>query len=86
MGPASNPQSTSTTALVVSTVNGPFQVQDVQLKEMLADEILVKIVATGVCHTDIATAAVSSIFGFTELLLKTYIGKDRSITTSNHGP
>lgn len=59
MDPKSIPRSTSTTALVVSTVNGPFQVEDVKLKEMLADEILVKMVATGVCHTDIATAAVS---------------------------
>jgi aryl-alcohol dehydrogenase len=58
MGPTAAPQNNNTTALVVSTVNGPFEVKDVQLKEMLSDEIVVKIVATGVCHTDIATATV----------------------------
>ena len=62
MAPISAPRSTSTTALVVSTINGPFQVKDVQLKEMRADEILVKMVATGVCHTDVATAAVRYVF------------------------
>ena len=86
MGPVSIQQSTSTTALVVSTANGPFQVKDVQLKEMLADEILVKIVATGVCHADIATVAVRYVFSIKKLWLKTCIGGDRSIITSNPGP
>lgn len=47
-----------TVALVVSEVNGPFEVRAVKMKEMRADEIVVRMVATGVCHTDIATATV----------------------------
>lgn len=47
----------STAALVVSKHNGPFEVKQVQLKEVRPDEIVVRMVATGVCHTDITTAA-----------------------------
>ena len=51
-----------TVALVVSEINGPFEVKDVRLKEMYPDEIIVKMVATGVCHTDVLTANVSQPF------------------------
>ncbi|CAK7230067.1 hypothetical protein SCUCBS95973_007448 [Sporothrix curviconia] len=45
-----------TEALVVSEINGPFELKTVQLKDMRSDEIVVQMVATGICHTDIATA------------------------------
>ena len=77
MDPKSTTNGTSTTALVVSTVNGPFEVKDVQLKEMRPDEILVKIVATGICHTDIATATVRYMFTLMKALLKNSTGEDR---------
>ena len=50
----------STIALVVSEVNGPFEVKRITLKEMRPDEIIVRMVATGVCHTDFASADVRS--------------------------
>lgn len=46
----------STEALVVSKLGGPFELKTVELKEMRDDEIVVKMVATGICHTDLATA------------------------------
>lgn len=49
----------STEALVVSKLGGPFELKTVELKEMRDDEIVVKMVATGICHTDLATAHVS---------------------------
>ncbi|CAK7238019.1 hypothetical protein SBRCBS47491_010245 [Sporothrix bragantina] len=39
----------STEALVVSEVGGPFELKTVDLKEMRSDEIVVKMVATGIC-------------------------------------
>ena len=47
-----------TVALVISETNGPFEVREVKLKEMRPDEIIVNMKATGVCHTDIASATV----------------------------
>ncbi|KAH8806078.1 alcohol dehydrogenase [Xylogone sp. PMI_703] len=44
------------TALVVSTPGAPFEVQEVELKELRPDEIIVRMAATGVCHTDFAAA------------------------------
>jgi hypothetical protein len=49
----------STEALVVSHLGGPFELKEVQLKDMRRDEIVVKMIATGICHTDLATAHVS---------------------------
>ncbi|OAP55976.1 hypothetical protein AYL99_10128 [Fonsecaea erecta] len=46
----------STVALVVSEPRGPFEVKEVQLKDMRPDEIVVRMIATGVCHTDVATS------------------------------
>ncbi|KAK7887915.1 hypothetical protein LTR67_009309 [Exophiala xenobiotica] len=46
----------STEALVVSQLGGPFELKEVQLKDMRRDEIVVKMIATGICHTDLATA------------------------------
>ncbi|BEP13327.1 NAD(P)-dependent alcohol dehydrogenase [Acidothermaceae bacterium B102] len=40
------------TAAVVDTLDGPFTLQQLQLDEPGAGEVLVQLVATGVCHTD----------------------------------
>ncbi len=42
------------TAAVLTEPQKDFKIQTVELEEPRADEILVKIVATGLCHTDIA--------------------------------
>lgn len=39
-------------AAVVHEKNGPFILEDVDLVEPSADELLVKVVASGICHTD----------------------------------
>ena len=47
----------STIALVVSEPGGPFELKEVRMKDMRPNEIIVRMVATGICHTDLATAA-----------------------------
>lgn len=42
-----------TTVAVVNSQGADFSLEEVELAEPLADEVLVKIVATGLCHTDI---------------------------------
>ncbi|MGI4860941.1 MAG: NAD(P)-dependent alcohol dehydrogenase [Janthinobacterium lividum] len=42
------------TAAVARTPRGPFTLEPVQLLEPRADEVLVKLVATGMCHTDLS--------------------------------
>ena len=41
------------TAAVVRQRGGPFVLEDAELDEPRADELLVRLVATGVCHTDL---------------------------------
>ena len=45
-------------ALVISELGGPFEVKEVRLGEIRADEVVVKMIATSICHTDIASATV----------------------------
>ena len=40
------------TAAVVEEIDGPWEVKDLVLDEPGPGEVLVKMVATGVCHTD----------------------------------
>jgi Zn-dependent alcohol dehydrogenase len=40
------------TAAVVEKIDGPFEIQQLRLDEPGPGEVLVKLVATGVCHTD----------------------------------
>ncbi|MBR9865841.1 MAG: NAD(P)-dependent alcohol dehydrogenase [Oceanospirillales bacterium] len=40
-------------AAVARTVHGPLTLESLELEDPRADEILVRVVATGVCHTDI---------------------------------
>jgi len=48
---------TSTQALVVESGGAPFTVADVELDEPRPDEALVRIVASGLCHTDLGVAS-----------------------------
>jgi aryl-alcohol dehydrogenase len=41
------------TAAVLRAGNGPFTVEELDLAEPRADEVLVKVVAAGMCHTDL---------------------------------
>ncbi|MBV9227825.1 MAG: NAD(P)-dependent alcohol dehydrogenase [Chloroflexi bacterium] len=41
------------TAAIINEKSGPFQLAELDLAEPQADEVLVRIVATGVCHTDL---------------------------------
>ncbi|KAI5476694.1 zinc-binding alcohol dehydrogenase [Pseudohyphozyma bogoriensis] len=43
-----------TQALVLDAVKAPFVLKDINLEDPQDDEVLVKIVASGLCHTDIA--------------------------------
>lgn len=43
-------------AAVIYGVNEPFQIETLQLREPLADEVLIKFSATGLCHTDLFVA------------------------------
>jgi aryl-alcohol dehydrogenase len=48
--------STSTTAAVVESAGAGFTLSEIELSEPRADEIRVRIVATGLCHTDLGVA------------------------------
>lgn len=39
-------------AAVVTAVNQPYEIQELELADLQADEVRVKIVATGICHSD----------------------------------
>lgn len=47
----------TTTAAVVEEAGAPFVLQDVELDEPRPDEVLVRMVATGLCHTDLSAQA-----------------------------
>lgn len=48
-------------ALVVHELGGPFTVEEVELSDDLRkNEIIVRMVATGICHTDVASSQVSA--------------------------
>lgn len=50
-----------TQALVVLSPGAPFSLEDIDLDELRPDECLIKMVATGICHTDLKAAAGGSI-------------------------
>ncbi len=43
-------------AAVVHTFGQPLQIESVPIPEVLAGQVLVKVVASGVCHTDLHAA------------------------------
>jgi aryl-alcohol dehydrogenase len=46
--------STTVTAAVVREANGKFNIEDLELDEIRPNEVRVRVVAVGVCHTDVA--------------------------------
>lgn len=57
----------NTTAALVRGPAGPFSVEPVQVAEPIGDEVLVRIVAAGVCHTDLV-GRMASLLGEPVLL------------------
>jgi aryl-alcohol dehydrogenase len=53
MTSVSSTQTSHSKAAVVRRKGGPFQIETLTVGEPRADEVLVRIVATGMCHTDI---------------------------------
>lgn len=47
---------TAATAAIVRAAGDPFELADVELDEVRPDEVLVRLVATGICHTDVSAA------------------------------
>ncbi|KAF4964896.1 hypothetical protein FSARC_7241 [Fusarium sarcochroum] len=52
MPPADTQAQRVAVALVVATANGGFEPREVYLGEVRSNEILIRMVATGICHTD----------------------------------
>lgn len=46
-------------AIVCSVHNGPYEIKDVRIGAISDDEIAVRMVATGICHTDFACTTVN---------------------------
>lgn len=46
------PSANTISAAAVRKKGGPFIIEQLWLEEPLVDEVLVRIVATGMCHTD----------------------------------
>ena len=53
-----------TQALIVEQPGTKFTLRDVDLDELRSDEVLVEIIATGICHTDLKSASGQSIVKF----------------------
>jgi aryl-alcohol dehydrogenase len=50
--------SQKTQALVCNALNGGYEIQEVELEAPRSNEALVRIVATGICHTDVSVTTV----------------------------
>ena len=51
--PGDAPHAMKITAAVVPARSQPFEIHELDLAAPLADEVLVRIVASGLCHTDL---------------------------------
>lgn len=47
---------TTTTALVLNEIGGPFSFETINLDAIRPNEALVEIHASGICHTDLSAA------------------------------
>src|SRR5215216_2484316 len=56
-------------AAVLEEFGAPLQVQEVDLAEPRAGEVLVRLVACGVCHTDLYTASGADPSGYSPTVL-----------------
>jgi len=52
---------TTATAAIVSELGGEFKLEEIELDDPRADEILVRIAASGVCHTDQIAQAITPL-------------------------
>ncbi len=52
---------TKATAAVIHELNGPFTLETTELDDLRQDEILVRIEASGVCHTDVSAQGVTPL-------------------------
>ena len=52
MKTATTMQAREIKAAVIRKKGGPFEIENLALEEPHSDEVLVRIVATGMCHTD----------------------------------
>lgn len=59
---------TTTQALVVNEIPGPFSIEEITVSAPLEDEALVEIHATGICHTDLSAADGTLPCGFPAVL------------------
>src|SRR6266576_239351 len=50
------------TAAVVGSKDGPFQLEEVEIGELRSDELLVKIAAAGMCHSDLSVRSQATPF------------------------
>src|SRR3954465_9588030 len=56
-------------AAVLEQFGAPLEVQDVELAEPKSGEVLVRLVACGVCHTDLYTASGADPSGYAPTVL-----------------
>jgi mono/diheme cytochrome c family protein len=56
-------------AAVLEQFGAPLEVQELELAEPQAGEVLVRLVACGVCHTDLYTASGSDPSGYAPVVL-----------------
>ncbi|MDD5225277.1 MAG: NAD(P)-dependent alcohol dehydrogenase [bacterium] len=77
-------------AAIVPSQGEPFQIAEVELEEPRVDEILVRMVGTGVCHSDIVfrdvfPASTSSVLGHEGAGIVEQVGKDvTSVKPGDH--
>ena len=58
-------------AAVVREAKGPFVIEEIELEEPRANEVLVRIVSTGLCHTDLVAR-----MGFLPMPLPAVLGHE----------
>ena len=71
--------------------SGPFTVEDLELDDARSDEVLVRMVATGMCHTDLLSRelppeffAGPQVYGHEGAGVVEAIGDDGSLTVSSN--
>ena len=69
------------TTAAVATPAGEFQLVEVTLDELRADEVLVDVVAVGMCHTDLSAASGAIPFPLPGILGHEGAGRVRSVVT-----
>ncbi|WP_426323275.1 NAD(P)-dependent alcohol dehydrogenase [Microbacterium sp. E-13] len=55
-------------AAVLRSVDGPFEIEEVAVGELRADEVLVRVLASGMCHTDLILRSPARAAEFTPII------------------